>query len=255
MDTIIEDYFRRGFTNKDILVVLEESHNIKLSLRTLQRKLQKNKLWRRKKTDAAEVASFIEQQLQTAWLQMDAPEMLDSVAAYGFSRKMIWLEAYKTNNDPRIIAGYLIDSVTENNGCTQRVRLDHGTENTHVAQMQKFLHNIEDENGMECVTLGPSTGNQRIERWWGTLRSECAQFWMDHFDQMKADGYFVGSFLDKSLIQFCFQNTIQEELDHIVVVWNDHRINKQQPSGSQWLPLHNVCGSRPIWGSEFLAAS
>ena len=25
----------------------------------------------------------------------------------GFSRKMIWLEAYKTNGDPKIIAGYL----------------------------------------------------------------------------------------------------------------------------------------------------
>ncbi len=34
MVAITEDYFRRGFTNREILVVLEESHNIKLSLRT-----------------------------------------------------------------------------------------------------------------------------------------------------------------------------------------------------------------------------
>lgn len=282
MDTIIEDYFRRGFTNREILVVLEESHDIKLSLRTLERKLQKNQLWRRRnKTDEAEVASFIHQQLQTSgkqhgyrWMHqkcwmagiitdretvrqlirlMDGngvdmrarnrlrrrmyvsrgPNYVWHIDGYaklkpygicisgcidGFSRKMIWLEAYKTNNNPRIIAGYFIDAVTEHNGCPQKVRLDHGTENTHLAIMQRFLHTSEDENGTECVTLGPSTGNQRIERWWCTLRSECAQFWMDHFDQLKADGYFVGNFIDKSLIQFCFQNTIQVQYSKILLI-------------------------------------
>ena len=70
MDNIIEGYFRRGFTNREILTVLEESHNIKLSLQTLERKLQRNQLWRRQnKTDEAEVASFIYQQLQTSGKQ------------------------------------------------------------------------------------------------------------------------------------------------------------------------------------------
>lgn len=275
MDLIIEDYFRRGFANREILTLLEEVHDIKLSLRTLERKLQRNQLWRRRnKTDEAEVASFISQQLQTSgqqhgyrWMHQKCwmaglitdretvrqlmrlldrngvdlrahnrlrrriyvsrgPNYVwhvdgyDKLKPYGicvsgcidvFSRKMIWLEAFKTNSDPRIIAGYFIDAVSENSGCPQRVRIDHGTENTHLAEMQRFLCNREDEdeNGAECVTLGPSTGNQRIVRWWCTLRSECNQFWMDHFDQLKADGHFAGSFIDKSMIQFCFQNTIQ----------------------------------------------
>ncbi|XP_038592769.1 uncharacterized protein LOC119916876 [Micropterus salmoides] len=297
MDTIIENYFRRGFTNHEILVVLEESHDIKLSLWTLERKLQKNQLWRRKnKTDEVEVASSIDQQLQTSgkqhgyrWMHQKCwmagiitdretvrqlmrlidengvdlrarnrlrrrmyvscgPNYVWRVDGYdklkpygicisgcidGFSRKMIWLEAYKTNNDPRIIAGYFIDAVTKNNECPQKVRLDHGTENTHVAVMQKFLHNSEDENGTQCVTLGPSTGNQRIGRWWCTLRTECTQFWMDHFDQLRADGHFVDSFIDKSLIHF--QTIIQEELDAVVTAWNDHRIrtthNPRSPHG------------------------
>nr|XP_020468104.1 uncharacterized protein LOC109967092 [Monopterus albus] len=148
---------------------------------------------------------------------------------------MIWLEAYKTNSDPRVIAGYFMDAVSEINGCPQKVRLDRGTENTHLAQMQRFLHDSEDENGSECVIIGPSTGNQRIERWWCTLRSQCVQFWMDHFDQLKADGYFEDCFIDKSLIQFCFQNTIQEELDEVVTAWNNHRIraidNPRDPYG------------------------
>lgn len=68
----------------------------------------------------------------------------------GFSRKMIWLEAYKSNNDPKIIAGYFIDAITDSNGCPYRVRLDHGIENTHVAQMQKFLRHSVNGTGTDC---------------------------------------------------------------------------------------------------------
>uniref|UniRef100_W5MTV9 Integrase catalytic domain-containing protein n=1 Tax=Lepisosteus oculatus TaxID=7918 RepID=W5MTV9_LEPOC len=152
----------------------------------------------------------------------------------GFLRKMIWLEAYKTNNDPLIIAGYFIDAVYKNNGLPQRVRLDHGTENTHVAVMQRFLREM-NEDSTESVTLGPSTGNQRIERWWATLSAQCSQFWMDNFEQLREDGHFVDTFIDKSLIQFCFQNTIQEELNEVLTAWNNHRIrpthNPRAPSG------------------------
>lgn len=43
-------------TNRQILVLLEEMHNIKLSLWTIKRKLWKNQLWQRHyKTDEAEV--------------------------------------------------------------------------------------------------------------------------------------------------------------------------------------------------------
>ncbi|KAK3517985.1 hypothetical protein QTP70_029096 [Hemibagrus guttatus] len=87
--------------------------------------------------------------------------------------------------------------------------------------MQTFFR---DTTSAECVTLGPSTGNQRIERWWSTLRSQCIQFWMDHFVQLKEDGDFIDTFIDKGLIQFCFQHFIQEELDELVSAWNCNRI-------------------------------
>ncbi|KAJ4918120.1 hypothetical protein JOQ06_009980, partial [Pogonophryne albipinna] len=86
-----------------------------------------------------------------------------------------------------VLLQVVIDSVTENNGCPQRAREQgHGTENTHVAQMQTFGHNIED--GVLATSGLDAAGASTTRRW------------MDHFDQMKADGYFVGSFLDKSLI-------------------------------------------------------
>lgn len=45
---------------------------------------------------------------------------------------MIWVEAYKTNNDPKVIAGYFMDSVINAGGCPSRIRLDLRTENGHV---------------------------------------------------------------------------------------------------------------------------
>ncbi len=46
----------------------------------------------------------------------------------GFSRMVIWLHAYSTNSDPKVIASYFI-----------LIRSDLGTENRYVEQMQKFL--------------------------------------------------------------------------------------------------------------------
>ncbi|ROJ57643.1 hypothetical protein DPX16_23842 [Anabarilius grahami] len=253
-----------------------ERHVIALSKRSLERILSKNKLWRRKnKTDVAEVAAFIEQQLQTSgqchgyrwmhqkcWLNgiitdretvrvllrlLDGegvdlrsrnrlrrrvyhsrgPNFVWHIDGYdklkpfgigisgcidGFSRSMMWLEAYKTNRDPRLIAGYFMDAVINTWGCPARVRLDLGTENVHVAEMQIFLTFSEDRPETDRVTFGPSSGNQCFERWWLTLRSECARFWIDLFDKLREDRHFADTFLDKSLVQICFLNKIQVSL-------------------------------------------
>jgi hypothetical protein len=37
---------------------------------------------------------------------------------------------------------------------------------------------------------GKSTSNHRIEAWWGQLRKNCAQWWMDHFKTLKTSGLF-----------------------------------------------------------------
>ena len=40
----------------------------------------------------------------------------------GFSRHIMWMEAYYTNSDPKVIADYFINTVTHIGGCPQRVR-------------------------------------------------------------------------------------------------------------------------------------
>lgn len=249
MNAHIAQYFQRGFTNDEILALLAESHGVTISIRTLERILHNNRLWRRKnKTEVGEVAAFIQSQLETSgqshgyhWMHQKCwmncivtdretvrlllclldgegvdlrsrrqlrrrvyhsrgPNYVWHIDGYdelkpfgiaisgcidGFSRSVIWLEAYKTNNDPRVIAGYYMDAVIQHGGCPDRVRLDLGTENVHVAHMQRFLHFSDSEPEGDHVIFGASTGNQRVERWWLILRSQCIQYWIDLFDKQR----------------------------------------------------------------------
>ena len=133
----------------------------------------------------------------------------------GYSRHVIWLEAYSTNSDPSIIASYYIDAVKERKGCPKRIRADRGTENGHIEHMQRFLRNDHlDEYANQSFLYGSSNHNQRIEAWWGFLRTHCSQFWMNLFQTMKDTDKYTGDFLDKNLIQFCFMQLIQVRRKH-----------------------------------------
>ena len=127
----------------------------------------------------------------------------------GFSRKIVYLNVYHTNNNPRVIGGYFLQSVKECGGCPHIVRGDFGTENGHVQDFQHFLQQHDTDSLVQTAYIEEaSTLNQRIESWWGFLRKECDQFWMDLLD-LSQRGSYDGSFFDKSLIQFCFTSLIQ----------------------------------------------
>ncbi|XP_031358157.1 uncharacterized protein LOC116181857 [Photinus pyralis] len=153
----------------------------------------------------------------------------------GFSRYIIWLQASYTNNNPRIISGYYISAVESCGGCPRSVRSDLGTENRHVEQMQIFLrNNLESDDSLPPFIYGSSTHNQRIEAWWGILRKHNAQFWMDIFEDLKNEGKFSGTILDKALVQYCFLHLVQGQLDQVVQEWNSHKIssrNRRSPVG------------------------
>ena len=123
----------------------------------------------------------------------------------GFSRKIVWLEANSTNNDPYIIAGYFLRAIWELGGYPYRVRSDLGTENGNMEVIQRALRREADA----CYLYGPSNHNQRIESWWGLLRKECVQFWINCFEQLKDDGHFRGTWFEKDLMRLCFLRLIQ----------------------------------------------
>ncbi|KAF3859845.1 hypothetical protein F7725_000100 [Dissostichus mawsoni] len=129
----------------------------------------------------------------------------------GFSRYVLWMEAYTTNSDPKVVASYFIKTVSGiEDSCRQ------GTENVSVEEMQMFLRRNHPDSfaGERSFLYGRSKANQRIEGWWGILRKQSAQFWMNLFQTLQEDGHFTGDFLDKS--QFCYLNLVQDELDEVV---------------------------------------
>ncbi|KAF3834382.1 hypothetical protein F7725_025586 [Dissostichus mawsoni] len=170
----------------------------------------------------------------------------------GFSRKIIWLKAAYTSSDPHVIGGYFVEAVEQTGGCPRIIRTNLGSENVVVRDIQTFLrrHDNDNRSGDRSYIAGTSTSNQRIESWWGILRKEGMEYWIQFLGEMKDEGLFVGDFLDKSLVQLSFRNVIQEHLDKIKAVWNTHRIrptkNCNVPSG-----IPDVMYTVPqLWGSE-----
>lgn len=129
----------------------------------------------------------------------------------GFSRRLIWLKAYRTSSDPKIIAGYYVTVVEALKGCPMRVRADMGTENGTVSVLQCFLRRDGTDSwaGESSFLYGKSTANQRIEAFWSILRKQYAQYWISLFHELKDHGYFSGTYIDKQLIRFCFMALIQ----------------------------------------------
>lgn len=139
----------------------------------------------------------------------------------GFSRHIIWLRAGCSSSDPKVIAGYYLDAIRQLGGCPETIRTDNGTENGNVEKIQVILTDLYRNNAgnKPAFIYGRSTANQRIESWWSILRKHNSQYWITLFETLRDDGLFDGSYLDKSLIQFCFMDIIQVSTDiHIFII-------------------------------------
>ena len=110
----------------------------------------------------------------------------------GFSRRVLWLEAGPSNNDPKIIAKYFIDCIREVGGVPKLIRSDCGTENIYVAGIQRFLRMDCDDvmNGGQSFLYGKSVSNQRIEAWWSFLKRSYSSWWINVFKDMRETGIY-----------------------------------------------------------------
>ncbi|KAJ8011875.1 hypothetical protein DPEC_G00062830 [Dallia pectoralis] len=129
----------------------------------------------------------------------------------GYSRKIVWLKSAYTSSDPRVIGSYFVGAMQELGGGPRLVRTDMGTENVVVRDIQRNLRSDGEDiwAGEKSFIAGASTANQRIESWWGVMRKEGVEYWIQLFGQLKDEGLFAGDFVDKALMQFCFMGTIQ----------------------------------------------
>ena len=117
----------------------------------------------------------------------------------GQSRKVMWLNVYKSNNDPEIIGGYYFEPLARQGAAPHMIRGGLGTENVKIRDMQRFLHR---DNHHTSYIDGSSAANQRIESSRGQLRMGCMQYWMDIFRSLHEQGLRGHTFIDKQLPNF-----------------------------------------------------
>ena len=154
----------------------------------------------------------------------------------GYSRKILWLEVSRSNNNPKVIAQFYLDCVKTHSGCPILLRTDCGTENGIMAAMQCYLRQDGNDefSGEKAHRYGTSPSNQRIECWWSFLRRSRSSWWINHFKEMSANGLLdVGNPLHTECLWFCYESVLQEDLDKVKHHWNSHRI---RPSRNGTVP-------------------
>lgn len=77
------------------------------------------------------------------------------------------LEVGSTNNNPKTIAKFYLDTVASHGLVPRIVHADRGTENSKISFLQPYLRNSHNDSmaGLKSFMYGKSTANQCIERW------------------------------------------------------------------------------------------
>ena len=151
----------------------------------------------------------------------------------GYSRKILWLQFVKSNNNPSIVGKLYLEAVKDRKIVPRRVRTDCGSENVLIAVSQCFLrrNHIDYYAGSKAHLYGSSHHNQRIEAWWSQFRHMKTQFMITFFRRMVNEGELnVDNDLQKACLQYCFGELIQIELDQCKDAWNSHYIGESTRS-------------------------
>ena len=174
----------------------------------------------------------------------------------GYSRKVLWLELSRTNNNPAVIAAFYLDCLKELGGCPVILSTDPGSENCTMAAIQVRLRSeCTDPHASEkSHRFVESKHNQRIEAWWSFFRRSRSSWWINFFKDLIDKGHFLpGNELHKECLWFCFSNLLREDLKFVRIHWNTHYIRKSRfetipgrPDMLFFLPEKNGCSDQLI---------
>lgn len=150
----------------------------------------------------------------------------------GHSRRILWLELVRSNNDPYIVASLYLKTVSSI-GIPNRIRTDCGSENGILAAAQCFLRRNDSDRyaGNAAHLYGSSHANQRIEAWWSQLRHSNTSYMIDFFKGMVEHGYYnPDNQIHKSIFWYCFSPIVKKELTKVKEHWNSHYIRRSAHS-------------------------
>ena len=140
----------------------------------------------------------------------------------GFSRKILWVNVVKTNNNPVVPANFYLRTVAELGMCPALLRTDCGTENGLMAAIQcAFIDDI------DAHAYGSSHSNQRIENWWSHFRRGYSNWMINFFKELVQSGKLIlGHPVHMECVWFVFSNFLQRELNMVKEEWNNHYIRR-----------------------------
>eukprot|EP00794_Sanderia_malayensis_P011567 gene11566-12762_t len=229
-EEIIRLYFYCGYKYEHILALLSKYHHIDISMSTSKRRLKGYGLGRgRNDMSQGRLEELIRGQLDGAGRRLHRREYsslgpnyawhadgYDKLKDFGFpihgcvdgySRKILWLELTRSNNNPTIIAGFYLDWVKEAGGCPVILSTDPGSENCVMGAIQVSRRSkcADEFSGEKSHRFVESKRNQRIEAWWSFFRRNYSSWWINVFNDLAQRGLFLsGNELHRECLWFCF---------------------------------------------------
>lgn len=115
------------------------------------------------------------------------------------------------------------------------LRVDAGTENTLMGDIHQALrhYHTDADAGQNSYIVGPSTANQRVERFWGEAKALVCGFFMNLFKTLMDQNLLnKKDVVDIECLRYCFGRLIQRRLLQAKDEWNSHRIRAQPHKNS-----------------------
>ena len=149
----------------------------------------------------------------------------------GYSRRVMWLDIVRSNNDPRVVGKLYYNCITSLKFVPTILRTDRGTENGIMASAQCFLrrNHADSLSGDKAHRYGSSHTNQRMEAWWSLLRKSWSSWWINFFKDLIARGILdTSNTLHLECLWFCFSPILKKGLEEIKESWNCHYVRKSR---------------------------
>ena len=121
---------------------------------------------------------------------------------------------------------FFLDTVRQLKGIPKLLRMDKGTENGLMADMQTLLRMLsntdnQNEGHQRYVIMGKNSANQRIEAFWSKLRRGGSGWWMNFFKDLRDSEVFDDSDpVQCECLKFCFMPVLRRELTLVAQMWN-----------------------------------